>query len=309
MITFNRILCPVDTSECSRAALRHAVALAVWYEADLSAVWVRPDTAPPPALWPAHPPEFMTLTVEERAAGEQRIRTFVRDTAGTAVAEVLFREGPVVPEILRVAAEMRADLIVMGTHGLTGFEHLLLGSVAERVLRKATCPVLTVPRTAPLHDGGAAMFNTILCAVDFSRHSNRALDYALSLTQEAGGRLVLAHVLEHFDHEEPRLNAHYNVSEFRRTFELEAEQRLNALLPESVRTWCEVDTVLGHGRVHRELLRIAGECKADVMVLGVHGKNALDHALFGSTAERVLHGARIPVLTVPPVRTSGAVAA
>ena len=309
MITFNRILCPVDTSECSRAALRHAVALTVWYEADLAAVWVRPDTAPPPALWPAYPPGFIALSDEERAAGERRILTFVREVAGTAASEVLVREGAVVPEILRAAAELRAELIVMGTHGLSGFEHLLLGSVAVRVLRKAGCPVLTVPRAAPPRDAGAVMFKTILCAVDFSRPSSRALEYALSLAQESGGRLVLAHVLEQFQEDAPRLHAHYDVPEFRYAFETEAQKRLLALLPEWARSWCDADTVIGHGRAHRELLRIASDRKADLMVLGVHGRNALEHALFGSTAERVLHGARIPVLTVPPGRHAGAAAA
>jgi nucleotide-binding universal stress UspA family protein len=309
MIQFKRILCPVDTSVCSRAALRHAAALANWHGADLTALWVRPVSAAPPVLWPAYPPWFLLPTAEERAAAEEHLRTFVRDTAGAAVTQMVFREGTVVPEILRAAAEIAPDLIVMGTHGLSGFEHLLLGSVAERVNRKATCPVLTVPRTAPLPDSGAALFKTILCAVDFSQHSTRAVEYALSLSQEAGGRLVLAHVLEHFTDDAPGVRAGLDVLEFSRTFEIEAQDRLASLVPDPACSWCEVETVVGHGRAHRELLRIAGECKAGLIMLGVHGTNALDHALFGSTAERVLHRAAIPVLTVPPVKHKAAVAA
>lgn len=309
MITFKRILCPVDTSECSRAALQHAVTLARARDAELTAVWVRPTLTPPPALWPAYPPEFVLQSDEDRAAAEERLRTFVRETAGDGGARLLFREGAVVPEILQVASELPADLIVIGTHGLSGLEHLLLGSVAERVLRKAACPVLTIPRGArPRRDTGP-LFKTILCAVDFSRHCTRAIEFALSLAQEASGRLVLVHVLEHFAEEEPRLYAHYNVSEFRRMFEIEAQQRLAALVPDPATARCDVETVVGHGRAHRELLRIAAERDADVMVVGVHGRNAIEHALFGSTTERVLHVAQIPVLTVPPVRELAAIAA
>ena len=158
-----------------------------------------------------------------------------------------------------------------------------------------------VPRGVAPEQTGAALFKTVLCAVDFSSHSRQAIEYALSLAQESEGRLVLAHVLEHFAEEEPRLYAHFNVPEFRRKFELEATQRLAGLVPGPVRTWCEVDTVVGYGRPHRELLRIAADRRADVLVVGVHGRNAFDHALFGSTAERVVRSAAIPVLSVPAV--------
>jgi nucleotide-binding universal stress UspA family protein len=85
-------------------------------------------------------------------------------------------------------------LIVMGTHGTSGFQHLVLGSVTERVLRKAACPVLTVPPRA--HATSRIPFSRLLCAIDFSESSLVALQFALSLAEESDARLTMLHVLE-----------------------------------------------------------------------------------------------------------------
>jgi nucleotide-binding universal stress UspA family protein len=91
---------------------------------------------------------------------------------------------------------MNADLLVMGTHGRSGFEQLLLGSVTEKVLRKASCPVLTVPRRHPdAVPETPVLFKEILCPVDFSDCSMRALNHAMSLAQEADAHLTVLHVM------------------------------------------------------------------------------------------------------------------
>ncbi|HXW04489.1 MAG TPA: universal stress protein, partial [Vicinamibacterales bacterium] len=222
--------------------------------------------------------------------------------------QVLVRDGSVPAEIIRAAGEQPAELIVMGTHGLGGFERFMLGSITEKVLRKAPCPVLTVPPAIDPERSPAVLFRTIVCGVDFSRAADRGLQYALSLAQEAGGRLVLVHALEWFAEEEPKLSAHFNVSEFRRTLEADARSQMARLVPESARTWCEAEPVLVHGRAYRELLRVAAERQADLIVLGVRGRNIADLALFGSTTQHVLRQAVCPVLTVP-LDTRTAVAA
>ena len=91
---------------------------------------------------------------------------------------------------------MAADLVVMGTHGRSGFERLVLGSVTERVLRKSACPVLTVPKGIPDVATPPVLFNRIVCAVDFSDCSMHALNYAMSLAQEADAHLTVVHVIE-----------------------------------------------------------------------------------------------------------------
>ncbi|MCL4812302.1 MAG: universal stress protein [Vicinamibacteraceae bacterium] len=298
MITIKRILCPIDSSPFSQRALRYAAALASWYDAGLIAHSVRSGLMPS-ARWIDAPLPLPLETPEERAAGERAVRAFVEKAVGDGPVEVVFSEGPVVDEILRLAREQTADLIVMGTHGVSGFERLLLGSVTERVLRKAPCPVLTVPREAsPETVDADVTCRAIVCPVDFGEASQSALHYALSLAQEAQGRLVLMHVLEYFIEDEPRINAHFNVPEYRRALEHDARERLEAMIPEAARAWCEPEIVVGHGKAYREILRVAGERSADLIVLGVQGRGVIDRTLFGSTAEHVVRKATCPTLTV-----------
>ena len=100
-------------------------------------------------------------------------------------------------EILTQADRLQSNLVVMGTHGRSGFERLFLGSTAEKVLRKARCPVMTVPpKSADAMASGLAPFKRIVCAVDVSRSSQVALDYAMSLAQENEAALAVVHVIE-----------------------------------------------------------------------------------------------------------------
>ncbi len=276
MISITRILCPVDSSDFSFRALRYGSELAAWYRAELVALSVRPSFMPSTPLerWPALDPE----AVQRRDAS---LRTFVRDAVGESNPRIIMVEGDVVEQIVSVASEIPADMIVMGTHGLRGFERLLLGSVTERVLRKAPCPVLTVPRQTTEAATHTVAFKTIVCAVDFSPASRRAVHYALSLAQESAGRLLLVHALDG-----------------RRTFAQRAQSELEALIPPSARLWCEPEVVVGDDRAYVEVLRVAAERQADLIVLGVHGRDAIDLRLFGSTAQHVTRSARCPVLTV-----------
>jgi nucleotide-binding universal stress UspA family protein len=90
-----------------------------------------------------------------------------------------------------------ADLVVMGTHGRSGFDRLMLGSAAEKTLRASHVPVLIVPpRTPEAPAFSRDAFRHVLCAVDFSQDSARALGYAVSLARRAGGDLTLVHVVE-----------------------------------------------------------------------------------------------------------------
>ena len=308
MAGFERILCAVDKSECSVRALQYAVALQQSHRAALSVLTVRPRVAPP-ALWTEYPvaPELAPMDPETE---EAELRAFIQSSVGASLARVIVREGVIVPEIIAAAHVLDIDLLVMGTHGPGAVERWLLGSVAENVLRHASCPVLTVPSHAgEPPDAPAKPFKTILCAIDFSRDSQRALTVAHGLAQAAAGRLVVVHALEHLSGETPALAAHFNVADFRRTLEGVARQRLGELLVSEVDNQCETRVVVANGKASREVLRVAATTEADLIVLGVHGRNAIDLALFGSTTRHVLHRATVPVLTVPRDLTVAATAA
>lgn len=294
MRAFRSILCPVDTSEFSAQALVHAVALGKVYDAAMTVVYVRPVIVPP-ALWfgaPAVlPPEPGDL---EATAGS--IREFVRHIAGDIPATILVRDGAIVHEILRVADELPADLIVMGTHGASGFERLVLGSVTEKVLRKSPVPVLTVPgRVTGSGMPPEVIFDTIACGVDRSPAARLALRYALSLAERAGGRLVLVHALEDLSQEDPRFAAHFNTPDCLREIAPEVKAEYEALVPEASRAATRLEVRVPQGRAYRELLNVAAEIRAALIVLGAAGSQMP----FGSTAQHVLRASSCPVLVVP----------
>jgi len=289
-----RILCPVDSSEFSRHALRYASALAGWYGAQLTVLSVRPRVIPSPSRTGPAP----ALPLWNPELGEQALRAFVDEEVGPIAAQIVSHEGSVIPEIVRSAADLRADLIVIGTHGLAGLERWLLGSVTERLLREADCPVLTVPHRANPSASPVVSFTNILCGIDFSQPSERGLEYALSLARAAGGRIAVVHALEWFE-EELWLSTRFGPGP---TLEEKLRAELEAHIPANARGWCDPEFVVAHGKARRELLRVAEERHADLIVLGVRKRGAIDEMVFGSTAAHVVRDATCPVLTMTEQR-------
>jgi nucleotide-binding universal stress UspA family protein len=295
----SRILCPVDFSETSRHAVAHAILLARWYDAAITALHVYPRLIP-----------MRDLPVTEPPAADAEIRRLTAETAdcfraaaaaGVGVA-VIVDAGEPAARILERASALPADVIVMGTHGSSGFQHLLLGSVTEKVLRRSEVPVFTVP---PRAAESRLPLERILCAVDFSESSVAALDAASSLALKAGAALIVSHVVEWPWHEPPRptfdnlpANQAQALEDFRRYMHSTARSRLEALVREDVRARCATTLRVADGKAHVEILRAAEEEHADLIVIGVRGRNAADIALFGSTANQVVRQARCPVLTL-----------
>jgi universal stress protein A len=202
MREINRILCPVDLSDVSRDAINHAVVLARWYKAKITALHVCNPLVVPETdftIFGFGPrPELTDEDVKH--AREQVLACF--GSAGPDV-EVLIDSGQASRQIVERAKSLPADVIVIDTHGSGGFEHLLLGSVTEKVLRRATCPVLTVPPRA--RTTAQLPFKRILCPLDFSESSLAALDLAFSLAQPGEAELTILHVFEWpADDESPR---------------------------------------------------------------------------------------------------------
>lgn len=300
MIDIRRILCPVDFSEYSRHAFDYAAAVARWYGSTITMLYVQPIVplaAVAPGA-PAFPPYVMT--VAERAALIDGMRRLAEGEAGREVSvEFQIAEGSVGIEILSMADRLPTDLIVMGTHGRSGFDRLVLGSIAEKILRKAPCPVLVVPPRAPDAMPLAPVFTRILCAVDFSDCSLKALDYAMSLAQEADARLTVLHVVEFMPEGQDVLTGTPDsVRQFVAETEAERRTRLDALVPGEVRSYCTVETEMARGKPGRAILRVATDQASDLIVLGVHGRGAADLAIFGSTTQHVVRAATCPVLTL-----------
>jgi len=296
MPDIRRILCPVDFSDASRHALSHAAVIAGWYRAGVTVLHVSM-----PELLLEGPLLFATMpavasTPADRATLDGRLRQWVEPLRAAGLAtEAVCEEGrDAAARILDAAASLPADLVVIGTHGRSGFERIMLGSVAERVLRKAACPVLTVP--PPAVRAARLPFKRLLCPVDFSDASLAALRFALSLAEESDARLTLLHVLD-ASTDDPAFDA-FDTPAFRLEREEDARRRLDALVSGEARAYCEPVTRLTWGKAHRRIVEIADGEATDLIVMGVHGRNVLDRMLMGSTTNQIVRHATCPVLTL-----------
>jgi nucleotide-binding universal stress UspA family protein len=298
MVSITRILCPVDLSEFSRHALRHALALAEWYEAQVTVchVYSAPQPLLPVTGMPGNVPLPPPAQPDEIAEDVRRFCTSALQDSGESV-KIVVREGNAAKEIALLAEQLPADLLVLGTHGRSGFERLFLGSVAEKVLRTTHAPVMTIP--PPVTQPGPALYKTILCPLDFSDASRRALDFALSLAQEADARLILLHVIENLLGEAGASEmGHLSVSEYDRYLEQDAIARLNSVVPEAASVWSAPEEQVRKGRAYREILKVAKDEGVELIVMGVQGKGALTRLFFGSTTHHVIREAGCPILTI-----------
>jgi nucleotide-binding universal stress UspA family protein len=149
MPEFKRILCPVDFSEPAHAGLETAVELAARFSAELLLIHVVPPV--PLAVVPEPAPAFDVVTYQKELtkSAEEGIEKMIGDHVPREIrSRSLVKQGEPADEIARVADEERVDLIVMATHGESGWRRFVFGSVAEKVVRIAHCPVLTVPEPA-----------------------------------------------------------------------------------------------------------------------------------------------------------------
>lgn len=290
MIAFRRILCPIDFSESSRHALDHAVAIARWYGGTITALHaLHPIPYTDPLMAGA-----IVFTPEDLDRAARDLAEFVGQEIGTTPVETAIVQGAAASVILDQARSLPADLIVLGTHGRSGFERFMLGSVTERVLRKAPCPVVTVPpRMADAVAVGPVVFSQILCGVDFSPASLKALAYAGSLAAESGAHLTVVHVVEPRPVYEPvtmgggLLNVEAAATEA-------ATARLQEIAPRDPR----VTQVVTTGKPYRALLDRARDDRSDLVVIGVHGSLTERIGFFGSTTNHIVRESTCPVLSL-----------
>ena len=294
---FRRILCAVDFSEGSRAALDEAAAMARLFGASVSVLYVHRTAVPVPASGYAGVLQPVALSDAERAHILQTLGEFVADhrRAGLAI-DTIFDEDLVVPRaIVQSAAHLAADVIVVGTHGHSGFNRLVLGAVPNRVMKTAGRPVLVVPPRP--RDTVPISFGRIVCPVDFGPASCRALNLAAAIAEQCGARVTVVHVVELGAEaaDMPALEfAGYRNGRFE-----QARATIRDAIPAALRTLAALDDLLLVGKPYHEIVRLIAEQQADLVVMGVQGRGAVDPAIFGSTAHHVARQSVAPVLMVP----------
>ncbi|HXH38163.1 MAG TPA: universal stress protein [Thermoanaerobaculia bacterium] len=278
----DRILVPTDLSQPALIALRYARTFAEHFSAGLTIIHVDPITFPVAGMASAEAPLYLADTPERLAELEKEIRTYSEETLAGLAYAVRAVGGQPVPSIVREAEKCAADLIVMATHGLRGWRRAILGSVTESVLHTGDYPVLSVsrPEDRPRTPAGVTK---ILCPVNFTDVAHDSLDYAAQLAGAFGCELVVVHVLEG---QEP-IPATALEEDVRRWIE------------PSMRDRCTYRQIVLRGGPAERVLDCAEDIGADLLVIGAQHKLFRDVTTIGTTTERLVRFARMPVLTVP----------
>lgn len=292
MILLTQILVATDFSDASDAALVHGRALARTHGASLHLLHVMENQFLRPS--PADP-----SLLKAGAARNLNERLTDDDRAALHAHAALETSDSPAETIVKYAGEHQIGLIVMGTHGRGPVEQLLMGSVAETVVRRAPCPVLTVKQPVDRRSAMITLRN-ILVATDFSEPSDAALTYGRALARSFKAALHVVHVVANVS------SAVYGVDgytatmpELQQEVEDRARQQLDELLVDNDQPPLPTRRVLLTSNAPAmAIVDYAGREPIDLIVTGTHGRGAVAHLLMGSVAERVVRTAPCPVLTV-----------
>jgi nucleotide-binding universal stress UspA family protein len=270
---FDPILCPVDFSELSAHALRYADLLSRCGNAKVVAAYANWFEAPP-YFTEARVAELKSEFRESQGQAERMLGEFVTSTLGDRAAPVETRVVEALPAdgIRQLAAATRAGLIVMGTHGRSGLNRWMLGSVTERILRESPVPVLTV-RSAP-----KGPIRRILCPVSDTPSSRGALAAAAAFGACFDAAVTALHVRE-----EHGRGSIPNLCEW---------------IPAGERSHCNIRELVRHGNAAEEILKLAAEEDYDLLVLGATRRRFFEGMVLGTTTLRAVRHASCPVLSV-----------
>lgn len=283
MRVFKKILCPIDFSDYSKLALRYAHALSTENDAPLVVLHSVPDFSQVAAYLEGHQVETVREALMTNA--QQKLDDFV----GPVVhALKIVEEGSPSEVILDFAKRSGSDLIVMGTHGHSGYEQYFMGSVTNKVLHKSTVPVLTVCRQSHhfINENRkhTVEIKNILCALDYEPNSRNVANLALEI-----GKMHQAEVI--FFHCVPHTEAHDWV---------EKRNREQNKLRQFVQTLTEdlngMKFLVLAGDPVQWILQMASGNAIDLVVVGHHSRTSQEELFLGSVAKRVLTNAICPVL-------------
>jgi nucleotide-binding universal stress UspA family protein len=303
-VRLKKILATTDFSKLSRIGLRYAVSLADKLGATLALLHV---VEPSPRFAGEEGVLLVRNDLETLELAERQISKLANTLSNKDSAVRAFvRYGKPFNEIAVLASAREVDLIVMATHGHTGLKRVLLGSTAERVVRHARCPVLTIPSRSISEQGGKAFtfrLKKILVPIDFSQTSAQALPYAASLAERFGAEVILLHVIEPLP---LPVDSGYVPPGPQSPDRKVAQDHLLRLRQEVFAADAPARTLVRIGAPFQEIADAAKSLGADLIVLTTHGYTGLTHVLLGSTAERVVRYADCPVLVVREWGTAAA---
>jgi nucleotide-binding universal stress UspA family protein len=280
-------LVPVDFQPASLAALRSALELA---RPRGARVVIFHAYQLPPWVYAGMPPEVRKRLCEQ--VQDDALQPLNQLAERWGVRSILREGNDVANLVLEVATELGAERIFIGTHGRRGLDRLLVGSVAEQIVRRSPVPVLTVRSEAPEHAAGETRRRVVLCAVDLGPATRDVVDLARTFADELGAELELVHavaalfyVYPTFD---PILARDLDV-EVRRA----AKQSLDRVLQESGAARHHIVT----GDAGKSILELVEHARPEALVIGTHGRRGASRLFLGSVAEWLLRRSPVPILT------------
>jgi len=300
-LAVKNVLFATDFSAASEAALPYAVALCRRFGSTLHMVHVLSEVNVLMATGGVDYVSMGTIYEDANTEAKERMEQLAANLHGIDHHSYL-RHGEVWSNLAGVMRDKEVDLIVLGTHGRTGFGKLLLGSVAEDILRHARCPALTVgPRISErvklpeLGAGGAQLappeleLRQIVCATNLDSNALAVASDAVRLAEEFQARLTLLHVMEDY----AKLGNRPGPID-------DSLQRLQNLVPSDAALAYVPEVLLEYGSVASTILKVAADREADLLVLGAHAAADMLRSthLPWSTAHQVIVQAHCPVLTI-----------
>lgn len=283
-IRFSRILVGTDFSEPANRALNLAVTISQLFGAELFLVHaVSPFMVG--SGQEAMPAEIIAAQLD--SAKEEMNKLVVNDSRLTGIkVNTTVANAGAVELIEQVAKDEKADLIVLGSHGASGIERLLLGSCAEAVLRKTATPVLIVGPNCQLE---RHPFRSILFCTNLNVESLRASQYASALAEGSDGRLTVLHVVEDIP-KKPSTKSDLSEANLR--------HQLRSLLPADAEVFCKPKLRIEYGSPAEAMIGVAESEAASLIVVGLRNRPPLaDHSPW-STLSRVIRDAKCGVLAV-----------
>jgi nucleotide-binding universal stress UspA family protein len=216
--------------------------------------------------------------------------------------ETIVKCGNVQAELLGLIDDKSVDLVVMGSRGRPYFERMLLGSVTERLLRKLHIPVLTVSHLDPareIHNPGPVPLKRILYATDLADGSEEGLEFSIRLARGLDASLLVAHVVQFADGAFHGMETAAFMPQYADEIRTQAQERLNRVVALVSDGSVPIATLLADGVPYETIDRLAAQYEADLIVINLQNKGRLERVVLGTTAERVIRTATVPVLSLP----------
>ena len=298
-MNIQHILVPLDFSEFSDKALDFALTLAEKFQSEITlfhaVVLFQDDVGEEQRLQEY---EEWIKRREHHIHHQMHNSQQKAESRGLTVNSVINRGVNAADVILEYLEEHPSELVIMGTHGRTGLKHLLLGSVAEKVVRLSPIPVMTIHRSLQKFQ-----ISKILTPIDFSIYSKTAADDAIMLASQLGASLQFIHVIQHDIHPSFYAAGIDSIFQIDKGLKKRVIINLKEFLSDQLPPDLQAEYAVREGKAHKEIVDYAKDAKTDLIVIATHGLTGLDYILLGSTAEKVVRSANCPVLTVKKVNT------